>query len=351
MNYQATVREKLNRIDELFPLERLAKSKERWRRLWNHEEPLDRLPFTYGPVACGYWNISPREGRLLEYLDEFIARGLLEDDFIPGMFGGCHQGGMASLFGARTVEVTNEGVVDTSCERLLPTVADAARLQPSSLRADSVPARWLADDAWYLEVTGRRLPVHILDSFGPVEIAAKLWGYENLFEAATEAPELYDRVMTFAADAYMLFIDAQRKVAGDLLIETCLNAHDWVPAGSTLALGMDSLALVSPAFFTERVAPYLERIAGRYAPLTIHSCGWFPKLIPIIQAAPFINGLHLGQMSLAELVNAGLDGRVVTIPSGVSVESLKEHMKLVKGHGLRVNLCIGGIWPKCPPRE
>lgn len=39
------VREKIRIIRELYPQERLEKSKERYRRLWRGEEPADRLPF------------------------------------------------------------------------------------------------------------------------------------------------------------------------------------------------------------------------------------------------------------------------------------------------------------------
>jgi hypothetical protein len=351
MNYKQTVLEKLDRIDELYPPERLARSKERWRRLWLGEKPLDRLPFTYSPVAVGYWDISPKEQRLVDYLDEFIARGFMDDDFVPGMFAGCHQGGMASMFGARTFEVDNDGVLDTNCEQLLGDMEDAAGLPPPAMRPESIPARWISEDRWYIEQTDGRLPLHVVDSFGPVEIAGKLWGYENLFVAARLAPELFHKVMRYATDAFMLFMDEQRAAAGDLLIETSLNAHDWVPTGATINLGMDSLVMLSADFFNEYCAPYLAEVADRYAPLTIHSCGWFRQLVRPICEAPFINGLHLGQMTLAELIEAGLDDRVVVIPAGISVETLPEAMSLIRARGLRANFTIAGLWCSPKPNE
>ena len=39
-----------DKLDELFPPERLAKSRERRRRLWAGEEKLDRLPFMAEPL-------------------------------------------------------------------------------------------------------------------------------------------------------------------------------------------------------------------------------------------------------------------------------------------------------------
>lgn len=351
MNYKQEVKDKLDRIDELYPPERLAKSKERWRRLWLDEKPLDRLPFTYAPAKLGYWDITPKEQRLIDHLDEFISRGVIDDDFIPGLFAGCHQGGMASMFGARTFEILNEGVIDTNCEQLLSTLEDAADLQPATMRPESIPARWITEDKWYIDQTDGRIPLHLVDEFGPMEIAAKLWSYENLLVAPYIEPELYDKVMTYATDAFILFVDEQKKAAGDLLIDTSLNAHDWAPTGATIALGMDSMVMLSPEFFQKYCEPYLERIVKRYAPLTIHSCGWFPQLVKHICESPLFNGLHLGQMSLRELVDAGLDHRVVAIPAGVTIDSLPDLMQTVRHNKLRTNLCISGLWCSRTPES
>ena len=351
MDYKKTVLHKLDQIDELFPPERLALSKERWRRLWQGEAPLDRLPFTYTSVKLSYWNITPKEQRLMDHLDEFIARGSMDDDFIPGIFAGCHQGGMASLFGARTFEIYNNNEMDTNCEQLFLTLEDAEKIQPPALLPDSIPVRWINEDQWYIDQTNGRMPLHLVDEFGPVEIAAKLWGYDNLLVAPYLEPDLYSKVMNYATDAFTLFVDEQRKIAGDLLIETSLNAHDWVPTGTSLALGMDSLVMLSPDFFTQYVAPYLDKIADRYAPLTIHSCGWLPQLIKTLCASPNINGIHLGQMPVPELIDAGLNNQVVVIPPGINIDNLPQITSLAETHDLRVNYCIGGLWPKSAPHE
>jgi hypothetical protein len=112
---------------------------------------------------------------------------------------------------------------------------------------------------------------------------------------------------------------------------------------------MDSLVMLSADFLSTYCFPFLSRIAERYAPLTLHSCGWLPQLIPTICAASFINGLHLGQMTLGELVAAGLDGRIVVIPAGVSVDTLPVVTRLARERHLRVNATVGGLW--CSPQH
>ena len=350
MGYKETVREKLDRIDGLYPPERLEKSKERWRRLWANEPPLDRRPFTCAPVTLGYWDSSPREQRLIDYLDEFICRGEAEDDFVPGMFAGCHQGGMASMFGAKTFEIYNEGVMDTNCERLLCDIDGIAGLQAPGLLPESVPYRWLNDDKWYMDVTDGRLPIHCVDCFGPLEIAGKLIGYDLLFAAAYEAPELYDRLMNLAADAFIMFWDAQQALCGDLFVTTALQAYDWVPQNMTNALGMDGLVMLSPDFFRERTLPYIKRIADRYGPITIHSCGWFKQLIPAICETPLINGLHVSQMTLAELADAGLDDNVVAVVY-TNPDAIASDTKFAKERGFRLNVSVGGLWKDNDPSK
>ena len=348
MEFIDNISRKLDRIDELFPAERINKSKERWRRLWNGEPPLDRLPFTYSPISASYWSIAPKKERLMMFLDEFILRGQFEDDFIPAYFAGCHQGGMATLFGAKPFEVDNAGVLDTNCSQLFMDIDDARRIEPPRFRGDTIPERWLAENAWCIETTGGRLPVHVVDSFGPVEISAKLWGFENLYMAAYEEPELYDIVMSYATDAYIMFVEAQRECAGDLLVETSLSAHDWVETGKTISVGMDSMVMISPQFFIELCLPYLKRIADRFAPLTVHACGWYKKLIAYICETPVINALHTGQMTLPEIIDAGGNGDLLYIPASVNVSNLRNHLKLLVDYSLRANLTIGGLWKESP---
>ena len=79
-----TVREKLKIINDLYPEEKLNIRKERWRRMWLGEPLLDRYPFLFYPAKVDYYNtVYDKETRLNLFLDEFIFRGNLEEDFIP----------------------------------------------------------------------------------------------------------------------------------------------------------------------------------------------------------------------------------------------------------------------------
>ena len=131
---QEIIRQKLEQIDELFPPARLALSKERWRRLWHGEAPLDRYPFVYTPYLLNYYGAGfTAEERLLATLEEIITRGTLQDDFIPAFFPGCRQSTIPSMFGAEEIVVGD----DYTCRRLLASPDDIDRLPEPSV----VPAR------------------------------------------------------------------------------------------------------------------------------------------------------------------------------------------------------------------
>jgi hypothetical protein len=59
------IRSRLAKIQDCYPDERLARSKERWRRLWAGEPPLDRLPFVAVPINIGYDAVDSAEDRLV----------------------------------------------------------------------------------------------------------------------------------------------------------------------------------------------------------------------------------------------------------------------------------------------
>ena len=85
------VKEKMKRVDDLFPEDRLNRSKTRWAQLWSGDvETLDRYPFVYSPLTMNYYDIvETPEDRLRHSLEEFINRGRIADDFIPTFFPGC----------------------------------------------------------------------------------------------------------------------------------------------------------------------------------------------------------------------------------------------------------------------
>lgn len=335
------VKRKLAAIQELYPPERIEKSKERWRRLWQGEAPLDRLPFVASPVTIPYYDsVDTAEERLMRSLDEFLYRGIFQDDFIPALFPGCRQATIPNLFGAQEIVMGN----DHGCERLVNTAEEVAALPEPTIRPGSIAQEWLDMQAYFVEETEGQLPVHVVDMQGPVDVAAQLWGYDNLLAAAYLEPDAYDRLLSLTSEAFLLFWKAQEKTIGpENFVGTHLFGWDWVPPGTGATLSADSMVMVSADYYREFYEPYHLRIGEALGGLTIHSCGDFSKMIPALNNTRCLRGVNAGQMTVAQLVEGGLDKRLVLIANS-SMEEAPALFEQIGRENLRADVSVQP-WP------
>ncbi len=330
---------KLEQVEALFPPERLARSKARWTRLWRGEASQDRLPFVYAPARLNYYDaIETPEARLRSSLDEFILRGQVDDDFIPAFFPGCRQSTIPTMFGAREVVIEN----DYTCERLIACPEEIDRLPAPKL--DGAAGEWLAMQRYLLEETAGRLPVHVIDMQGPADVCGKLWGYDELFVAAYTDPERYHALMNAVTTAFIMLWRRQQELLGAQFVGTHLFGWDWVPPEAGASLSADSLVMISADFYREFYQPYLQRIAGAFGGLAVHSCGDFSAVVRAVCATPGVKAINAGQMNVAELLAAGADGGCVIIAC-TDVQAAAGIFTLARQHALRVDLTIGGAWP------
>ncbi len=329
-------RRKLDQIDALYPAERLAASKARWTRLWHGEAPTDRYPFTFAPLGVNYYAGDQEPERSLHaQLDEIIARGEIQDDFIPSFFPGCRQSTMPSLFGA--AEVIIDG--DYSCERL-----ETLDLPAPDFGPGTVAHRWLEIEAYVLEETEGRLPIHPADSQGPADVCGKLFGYEALLAAAYDEPERYHAVMGQVTDAFITYWEAQRRVCGDRFVGTHLWAWNWVPADAGASISVDSLVMISPDFYTEFYQPHLQRIGEAFGGMAVHACGDFAGVVRAVCATPTMKAVNAGEMTVSALHDAGMDAHTIII-AGAGLDTLDDVFARIRTDRLRVDLNLYGLWP------
>ena len=334
------IREKLDRLDELFPPARLTKSKERWRRLWAGEEKLDRLPFMAGPIGLAIYDVSPAPERLCLYLDRCIARGDFEDDYIPSFFPGCRQGTMPNMFGVKEIIVDE----DYTCERLFDKYEKLTDLPMPRIEKGSVTDGWLEMERYVLEETGGRFPIHVTDMQGPIDVAGQLIGYEQVFIAAYEDPVLFDRLLSATTEAFIMFWRAQRDLLGSAFVGTHLFGYNYMPDGFGVTASADSLVMFSGDFYAEHFQKYFERISAEFGGISVHSCGVFSAVIPSLMKTKGLRGINASQMTIRELAELGVDERVVII-GGDHIDTIGEMMRFVRDRGLRTDLTANGIWP------
>jgi hypothetical protein len=337
------LRTKLATIAELFPEERISKSRQRIEALWRGKKPTDRYPFTYGTVLFNYYNaVHTPEERLRASLDEFTIHGRLNDDFIPSLFPGCRPSTIPSMLGAR--EVVKEGFY--TCERIITQKEDIDRLPDPSTGPGTVAREWLSMQRYFLEETEGKIPIHVTDMQGPADVCGQLMSYEELFLMAYEQPEYYHKLMNKATDAFILFWKAQKDLLGEKFVGTHLFGHNWVPPEFGASVSADSLVMIGPMFYEEFYKPYLVAIGQAFGDISVHSCGDFSANIKSLCATPHVKGINASQMGIEELLNAGLDRKKVII-AFCDLPEIPSVYELIRGKSLRVDLNIENLpWPK-----
>jgi hypothetical protein len=341
---------KLDLIDELFPPERLDASKARIRALKNNERPTDRSPFIFSALGFNYYDdVMPREQRLDRVLDEIIAHGRTQDDFIPQFFPGCRVATIPDMFGAKEqIHVRPDGRKEYGvCESMFSSDDDPRSLPDPVIAPDSIAAFWLDMQQYVVEETAGRLPVSVIDMQGPMDVAAQLWGYDNLFLDAMGDGEKAKALLDRCTTAFIELWRRQQELLGDLFVGTHLWGWSWVEQGADhgASLSMDGLAMISAEFFTEHTREHLVRISEAFGGLAIHSCGDFSAVVPGINEIPGIDTINSSQMSLGALKDAGIDpARFITVSR--NYDDIEIEYRLIKDENLNVEMTIGGVWPE-----
>jgi hypothetical protein len=224
---QDWVKRKLDQIDSLYPPKRVNASKERIRRLWHNEPPLDRHPLTYTPATLGYYaaDFTP-EQRLKGLLDEIILHGRVNDDFVPALFPGCSQATLPNMFGAEEIALNG----DYTCHHMLSEISEITSLPEPTL--GPVAKRWIDLERYFIDETESRLPVHVCDMQGPADVSGQIIGYDKLILSAYTDPDLYARIMALTTQAFTLHWNAQAEACGGLFIGTHLWGWSYVPPDS-----------------------------------------------------------------------------------------------------------------------
>jgi len=337
------VKKKLDTLDELFPTERVEQSKSRIRAIWEKQIPGDRYPVTYGYALFNMYNAlhSPEE-RLKHSLDEFLIHGRLNDDFVPALFPGCRQSTILNMFGAGEIAIGD----DVICERIITTAGDIEELPVPSFAPGTVAAMWLEMQEYFLEETDGRLPVHVTDMQGPLDVCGQMMPYDTLLLMALDDPGHVHMLLEKVTDAFILLWQKQRDLLGDRFVGTHLFGHNWVPDSFGASISVDSLVMFGPEFYREFVQHYIIKIGENFGPVAVHSCGDFSANIKALCETQHVSGINAAQMDIGELLDAGLD-REKVILAFATPENAADGFQHIHSESLLVDLSIDNMpWPK-----
>jgi hypothetical protein len=337
---QDWVKYKLEAIEKLYPPERISKNKRRWEGIWHGEKPVDRYPYLLSfPLFRPYiTNLPPRE-HLEKYLDVFLFRGWLNDDYIPAIFPGLNNATIPNMFGAECIKNGEE----TTSTKLISSYDDISRLPEPRIEKGSIAQKWLDTEAYFLDETEGRIPIHVIDMQGPFDACSHIWNYDGLFICGYEEPDLLHLLLSKMTNAFILLWNAQKKLLGDAFVGTHLGAWDYVPQNNGASMSVDSLVMPSPAFYDEFYKPQLECVGKTLNGLTIHSCGKFPAVIPNINNTSGIKAIHAGQMTVTELCEAGLSNNMVALTAS-KPDELKKNLDTAINNKIRPCFTVDGFW-------
>jgi len=328
---------KLELIDEVYPAQRVQKSKERWESVWKGEKPEGRYPFAFGWTHFNPYNDyhTPQE-RLQKTLDGLIINGQFDDDLIPSVFPGLNNASIPSMFGAAEIRCG----IETVCEKIILKNEDIDQLPEPKILPKSAAQHWLDAADYFMEETHGRIGVHICDMQGPFDSAAQLFGYDNLFLCAMEDPARYHRLLNLTTQAFILLWSEQEKRLGNAFVNCHFGAYDWIPRSAGATVSVDGLVMCSPNFYLEFVAPYITMIADALGGAVVHSCGDFRQVINELCATKGVNGINASQLSVRELFESGLDSTKTMIAS-TDIGNFDEDIEFVLRNNLRA---VFSVW-------
>jgi len=340
---QNWIKQALDELDELFPQNRIEKSKQRISALWYGKQPVDRYPVTYGYALFNMYNAQhTAEQRLKRSFEEFYIHGRLNDDFIPAVFPGCRTSTIPNMFGAEEVVVNG----DISSKPIIHSLADIDALPEPSIAPGTIAHEWLQMQEYFLEETDGRMPVHVTDMQGPVDACGQIYSYDKLFLLAYTNPDYFHKLLSLVTEAFILFWDAQKKLLGDLFVGTHLFGHNWVPEYFGASISADSMVMVGPDFYHKFFRPYIERIGEHFGMLGVHSCGNFSANVDALCSTQYVRGINAAQMSVDKLLEAGLHNDTVVIAFS-ELDEVNETFTIIREQKLLVDLSVTGLsWPQ-----
>jgi len=285
--------ELLDKVRKLYPPERVARSRERTRAMWERRPAVGRMPCLVSGMATANPPELPEDAHpfareaadQLQWLTEHAA---WDDDYIPGLAPGIRQALFPSYFGC-----TEERASDSI--RTKPAIIepdDVYRLPEVGFGPGTIGGEMLEKIRFFTELTRGKLAVYEPDIQGPFSTASQIWGVEDFLLAIYEYPDEAHYLIDRCTDIIIDFMRRARAIAGDAFIPYHCPSALWYPPEMGMAYSEDLMAVVSPEAAREFMRPSVERIAREFGGVTLHSCGNINHLARELSDIPGLVGLN-----------------------------------------------------------
>lgn len=215
-----------------------------------------------------------------EVLDESIAviHALSEQSYYPLQFPltlhfSCQQESILTPFGVK-YSVRDDGRIRMDWRQPLVRNLDEDVDRLEELRPNwknnGVMPRMFEMVQYFLEETGRQVPLGIPDYQSPLGLAAKLMGTTHAMYAMIEQPDKFRRLISFCADLMLDFVKELERVCGD---RSLLQAGMCQPRGARGLIFDDLISVVKQNEYRELAIEPNDRVLGYLGGGELHTCG------------------------------------------------------------------------------
>ncbi len=304
-SYHRRIAALLDRIDEKYPAERIARAKRKWTLLWDLEHPFEEPPIVLhrgrdidGARHPGMATLAERQQLLETKLNDILALSDIDDDYLPVLHLDAGAYILAETFGGQTICENNLYLI----RPFLQTPSEIASLPPFVPEQPHGYAGMVFDTLqFFAEETEGRIAVNIHTPQGPMETLSCMCDSSCFYMAMLDDPAMLIHTLNHILDAYIWYIRRQQKILGNLAQFNFAMSYTHRPDGTGIGIGEDIIATIGPDCF-ELTLPIYRRIADEFGPILLHSCGNPAHQVPLIQKTDIIRGVHFSQINAADFM-------------------------------------------------
>jgi hypothetical protein len=228
------------------------------------------------------------QAQLSEIEDQLALRG----DFVPCLSPALGVVGIPSAFGCEVVW----------WEDNFPSVKPLPLESPRQVYEIPRPTissgelgRVLDYTRFFIDKTGGRLPIRLMDIQGPLDSAALVMGHTEFFSATRTHPAEARHLLRMITDFTIECARAQRDIVRARGVEFVPSLFQpWIPDGHGISVSNDASVMISAEEHDEFCLPYLNRISGAFGGLYVHSCGNWLHQMPSLARVRNLRGLEFG---------------------------------------------------------
>lgn len=282
-----------------FDYEHIQKSRERQCRAWRREKLSPPLLFLGGELSEKQKAIpeydfkqifTDKTKMLCSQVRAVCTVGNVRSDMIPSIRANLGTGLLLSCFGLEQESFPDK--MPWLIEHL--TKEQITKLSPDDIRQRGSFARGLEMMRYFKEIMGDSIPIYVMDTQGPFDLAHLMLG-DELFIQLYDDPPFVHHLM-------------------ELCLELGLKTHRWMKEiidepltslhhGSTMysdSFGIriceDTTVMLSPDHVEEFAVAYSRRLAREFGGAWVHYCGYHEGLTDSILSYPEFKVLNFGHI-------------------------------------------------------